>query len=123
MADLGVFTKNADIQARAGIYANATSKAVTATDVYVLAVESLVNAQTKFDWSAWYAGAGAASVYKGLCTEAGACLCAVYVIESDMSVFTTVAEAQSMIITLNNRAEKAMNALVDANVKTLMGAM
>ena len=39
MADVGVFAKSADIQARSGIYANATAKAVAATDIYILNIE------------------------------------------------------------------------------------
>ena len=33
MADFGIYTKNADIQAYAGLNANTTSKAIAATDV------------------------------------------------------------------------------------------
>ena len=38
MADIGIFIKNADIQARCGANANATAKATAATDVYVIGV-------------------------------------------------------------------------------------
>ena len=56
MADFGIWTKNVDIQAKAGTNANATAKATTATDVYVLEIESLVNCLTRFNWSDEYAG-------------------------------------------------------------------
>lgn len=116
MADVGIFTKNADIQARAGIYANATSKAVAATDVYVLNVEGWINSYTRYNWSDWYAGSPNVDV-KGILTLAGACLCAINVIRSDMSGYTTVQEAQTMIQSLQSEADKAMKMLEDIKTR------
>jgi len=95
MADVGIFTKSADIVARCGTNANATSKAVAATDVYVLNVEALINCLTRYNWSDAFAALDVD--VKSVLTEASACLCAIYVIQWDMSGFTTRIEAEDMI--------------------------
>jgi len=111
MADVGIFTKNADIQARAGINANTTSKAVAATDVYVLNVESFINVATRYNWSDAYSGLNAD--VKGILTDIGSCLCAIYVIQSDISGFTSRGEAESMITILRDIALRGIAILRD----------
>ena len=70
MVDDGIFTKNADIQALAGVNANATEKLTAATDVYVLTVEGSINAATRFNWSDVFSGLNVD--VKGILTETGA---------------------------------------------------
>lgn len=118
MADVGVFTKNADIQARAGANANATAKATAATDVYVLNVEAYVNSVTKYNWSDKYATLNAD--VKGLLTEAGACICAMYVISYDMSGFTSRREAETMLDFLSDRAGAALELLKNQAVEAFV---
>ena len=112
MTDFGIYTKNADILARCGANCSATAKATAATDVYVLNVESFINCITRYNWSDWYAGTPNEDV-KGILTEAGACLCAIYVIQWDMSGFTTTSEAENMINVLRERARIAIETLRD----------
>ena len=111
MSDVGIYTKVADIVARAGNNANTTAKAVAATDVYVLNVESMINAETLFNWSDAYATLNAD--VKGILTEAGACMCAINVIMWDMSGFTTRSEAEDMINVLWARYWTAIKILKD----------
>ena len=118
MADIGVFTKNADIQARAGESANSTAKATAATDVYVLDVEAYINAVTHFNWSDAYSSLNAD--VKGLLTEASASLCAMKVISYDMSGFTSRAEAETMLDVLAYNASKAIALLKDQETKTFL---
>ena len=84
MADFGIYTKNADIQARAGEKAPVTSKATAATDVYVLDVEALINALTRFNWRDAVTS-GLNTDVEWVLREASACLCAVYVIANDFT--------------------------------------
>ena len=114
MADDGVYTKNADIQALAGINANATSKAVGATDVYVLSVEAKINSITRYNWSDKFATLNVD--VKGILTETGACLCAMKVINSDMNGFTSRSEAQTMLDVLSDTA--LMNFSILRNIKS-----
>ena len=109
MADEGVYTKNADIQARAGVNANTTSKATAATDVYVLNVESVINAISMYNWSDAYAGLNAD--VKGILTDTGACMCTIYVIQSDMSGYTSRSEAQTMLDVLTYTVNRNLSIL------------
>lgn len=111
MADDGIWTTNADIQARAGTNANATAKATAATDVYVLDVEGLINCITRYNWSDAYATLNVD--VKDVLKEASACLCAIYVIQWDMSGFTSNLEAEDMINVLRDRALFAISILRD----------
>lgn len=116
MADDGIYTTNAQIQARCGTHANATAKAVAATDVYVLAVEALINCETRTNWSDLVT-AGLNADVQGILTEASACLCAMYVIQWDMSGWPTRAMAQTMLDVLDERHKRAMKALEDMKVR------
>lgn len=111
MADVGVWTKNADIQAKAGANASATSKAVGATDLYVLEVESYVNVLTRFNFSDAYATLN--DDVKHLVKEATTNLMAIYVIQWDMSGFTTRIEAEDMINVLFARFLACIQLLAD----------
>ncbi len=118
MADFGIYTKNADIQALAGVDANATSKATAATDVYVLNVEGKINVATRFNWSDLFT-AGINVDTGGILTETGAALCAIKVIESDMNAYgSTVAKA--MINVLNDLAQKNISILRDIKSQTFL---
>ena len=121
MVDDGVFTTNAQIQARAGVYANSTAKATAATDVYVLDVEAYVNSKTKFNWSDAFAGLDVD--VKALCTEASASLCANKVIVADMSGFTSRAEAQTMLDFNQFNADRAIKELSDKEVSKFMSGV
>jgi len=81
MEDVGIYTKNADIQALAGINAGATAKATAATDVYVLNVEAAISVETLYDWGSNYANLDAS--LKKILTMAGAAKCAMIVINAD----------------------------------------
>ncbi len=119
MADEGVYTKNADIQALAGVNANATSKATAATDVYVLNVESSINAATRYNWSDAFT-AGLNADVQGILTETGAAACAIIVIQSDMGGYTSTGEAESMITILRDIYLRNLQFLRTINVQTFM---
>ena len=120
MTDFGIWTKNVDIQAKAGTNANATSKATAATDVYVLEVESFVNALTRFNWSDAYSGLNAD--VKDILKEVTSNLCAIYVIQWDMSGFNSRIEAEDMINVLRDRALTGLSVLRDKKVQDFINA-
>ena len=111
MADFGIWTKNVDIQAKAGTNANATAKATAATDVYVLEVESFVNAATRFNWSDKYSGLNVD--YRDILKETTSALCAIYVIQWDMGGFTSRIEAEDMVNILRDIALRNLSILRD----------
>lgn len=119
MADFGIYTKNADIQARAGANANATAKLTAATDIYVLNVESFINSSSRFNWSdAFTAGLNADTA--GILTETGACLCAIYVIQFDMSGFVTRTSAENMVNILRDISLRNLSILRDKKTQTFI---
>ncbi len=86
MVDDGIYTKNADIQALAGVNAGATAKLTAATDVYVLNVEAVIDIETGFDWSsAWTAGTILDITLRNALIQAGASRCAMFVINADLT--------------------------------------
>ena len=116
MVDDGIYTSNAQIQARAGINASATSKAVGETDKYVLDIEATINSMTRFNWSDAVT-AGLNVDVEGILREASANLCAIYVITQDMSGFTSRIEAEDMINVLRDKALFALSILRDKKVQ------
>ena len=116
MVDFGIFTKNADIQAEAGINANATAKAIAATDVYVLNVEAVINSLSRYNWSDAFT-AGLNADVKGILTETGACLCANKVIKAEMSGYTSRIEAEDMINVNRDTALRNLQILRDKKVQ------
>ena len=118
MTDFGIWTKNVDIQAKAGTKANATAKATAATDVYVLEVESMVNVLTRYNWSDAYAGLNAD--VKDILKEITSDICAIYVIQWDMSGWTSRIEAEDAINILRDRAMFNMAILRDEKNRQFM---
>ena len=121
MADLGVFTKNADIQARAGGGADATAKATAATDVYVQDIESYICAITNYDWVTNYGSL--ATLTKLILKDCGACLCAAYVVNAEMNGYTSLEYAIQTINFCWARADKCISLLKEAStIKEITGA-
>ena len=118
MVDDGTYIKNADIQAYAGVNANTTSKATAATDVYVVNIENRINSMTRFDWTGAFSGLSA--VVKEILTETGAVACAMIVIQSDMSGFTSRAEAQTMLDVLRDIFTTNISILRDIKSQTFI---
>ncbi len=118
MADFGVWTKNVDIQAKAGTNANTTAKATAATDVYVLEVESMVNVLTRFNWSDKFSSLNVD--VKDILKEITSNLCAIYVIQWDMSGFTSRIEAEDMINILRDAALRDLSIIRDKKNQDFM---
>ncbi len=118
MTDFGIWTKNADIVAKAGTGANSTAVNTTATDVYVLEVEAMVNVLTRHNWSDVYSGLNddVKKILKGITSN----LCAIYVIQWDMSGYTSRIEAEDMINVLRDAALRDLSILRDKKNQTFI---
>lgn len=122
MADVGIYTKNADIAARAGRYVNTSAILTAETDKYVLAVEALVDAKTRVDWSSkWATLSGNAGME--ILTEVAANLCAMKAINYDFSGFPTLAHATQHLNVLRDAAVRGFIAIEDIKVKTFLGGV
>ncbi len=118
MTDFGIWTKNVDIQAKAGTNANATSKATAATDVYVLEIESLVNCLTRRNWSDDFSGLN--DDVKDILKMITSNMCAIIVIQWDMSGFTSRIEAEDMINVLRDQYLLGLSVLRDKKTETFI---
>jgi len=116
MADDGQFVKNADIVARAGANVSATAIATAATDVYVQDIEAVVNATTRTNWTAIDTASTINASVRGAIVEAGANLCAINVIQWDMSGIGQ-REAEKRCDILFDRANKIMKELKEDETK------
>ena len=117
MADVGIYCKNANIQAYAGLNANTTSKAVAATDVYVLDVEAAINVATRKNWSDLYAAGSLNADVKYILMQTAAARCAMIVIQNDPSSYSSSDEAMLMLNVLYNIYVTNIELLKDIKVQ------
>ena len=120
MTDFGIYTKNVDIQALAGVNAGTTAKAITATDVYVLNVEAAIDLDTGYDWSsAWTAGSILDDSLKLVLTQAGASKCAMMVVNADPTGYSA-RERETTLDFLNSIYEDSIRIITDKDSAALM---
>jgi hypothetical protein len=118
MADTGIFATTAQIGYKAGANASATSKAEGYTNFFIGQAESFINVACKKNFSDAY---GALNVdVKYILQEAASNLAAIYVIQYDMSGFTSRSEAETMIRVLYKRAMDCIKILQDQKTETFM---
>lgn len=109
MADTGIFATTAEVQRKAGANASSTSKAEAYVNDYMTQVESFINAYTRYNWSDAYSGLNVDT--KGILKEVASNLAAIYVIQYDLSGFTSRAEAEDMITVLRDAALRGLAVL------------
>jgi len=115
MADTGIFATTAEVERKAGANCSATSKAEAYVNDYMTQVESQINAMARYNFSDAYSGLDAD--VKGLLKEIASNLAAIYVIQYDMSGFTSRVEAEDMINVLRDAALKGLSILRDKKVQ------
>lgn len=118
MADTGIFCTGTEVQRKAGNGASATSKAEAYTNDFIAQAESLINVMTRNNWSDQYGSLNAD--VKGILKEVASNLAAIYVINYDMSGFTTRTEAENMVNILRDAALRGMAVLRDKKQQTFM---
>lgn len=115
MADTGIFCTTAEVQAKVGANANSTYNTETYINMYVAQAESFINSYCRFNFSDVYSSLN--TDVKKILTEAASNLAASYVISADMSGFSQLAEAQTKLDFLKDRADAAIALLKDKNVQ------
>ena len=118
MADTGIFATTAEVERKAGAGASATSKAEAYVNQYMTEVESSINTLTRFNWSDVYSGLDVD--VKGILKEVASSLAAIYVIQYDMSGYTSRIEAEDMINVLRDAALRGMSLLRDKKAQTFI---
>lgn len=111
MVDTGIFCTTAEVERKAGANASAVSKAEAYTNDYVTQAESLINTVCRFNFSDAYAALNAD--VKEILKEVASDIAAIYVIQYDMSGFTSRIEAEDMINVLRDAALRGLSLLRD----------
>ena len=109
MVDTGIFATTAEVIRKAGANASSVSATEAYINDYITQAESYINAVTRINYSDSYSSLNVDK--KAILKEAASNIAAMYVIEYDMSGFASLAEAQTMLNVLWDRAEKAINLL------------
>lgn len=111
MVDTGVFATTAEVQRKVGANASATSNTEAYINDFMTQVESEINAISGYNWSDAYSGLNVD--VKGLLKLAASSRAAMYVIQYDMSGYTSLEEAQTMLDFLYDDFQKAIKMLED----------
>ena len=111
MADTGIFATTEEVQRKAGANASTTSNVEAYINDFMTQAESQINAETSYNWSDAYAGLNADT--KAILKLAASNLAAMYVIQYDMSGFTSREEAETMLDVLYDGYRNAIKTLRD----------
>lgn len=111
MADTGIFATTAEVQYKTGVGASSTANVETYINSFMTQAESYINSVTRYNWSDAYTGLNVD--VKGLLKEAASNIAAMYVINYDMSGYTSRAEAETMLDVLWSRANECIKLLQD----------
>lgn len=118
MVDTGIFATTAEVERKAGANANATSKGEAYVNDYMTQVEALINTLTRINYSDSFSGLNVDT--KGLLKEVSSNLAAIYVIQYDMSGYTSLIEAEDMITVLRDAALRGLSLLKDKKHTTFV---
>ncbi len=118
MTDTGVFATTLQVQEKAGANASGTSNVEAYINSYMAQVESSINALARYNFSDVYSTLNVD--VKGILTEISSCLAAIYVIQFDMSGFTSRIEAEDMVNILRDAALRGLSVLRDKKTQTFL---
>ena len=118
MADTGIFATTAEVQRKAGANASSTSNVEGYINDFMTQAESFINTATTYNWSDAYATLNAD--VKGILKEIASNLAAMYVIQFDMSGFTSRAEAETMLDVLREGALRGLSIIRNKNPQEFM---
>lgn len=111
MAEEGTFTTNAEVLRKVGANASSTSSAEDYTNQFIREAESYINIASRKNWTDAYSELN--DDVKYILKEAASNLAAIYVIQYDMSGYSSRIEAEDMINILFARFVQCMDILTD----------
>lgn len=120
MVDTGIFATTAEVQYKAGANANTTANAETYINSFMTQAESYINTVCKYNYSDNYSTLDVD--VKAILKEVASNIAAMYVIQYDMSGFTSRQEAQTMLDVLNYRAEQGIKLLKEKQNQTFINS-
>jgi len=110
----GIFATLLQVQYKAGSGASATANTEAYINSFMTEAESYINAKCRFNFSDVYSTLNADT--KGILQEASSCIAGNYVIQYDMSGFSSRIEAEDMINVNRDRYMAAIQLLGDKKV-------
>ena len=113
-----IFATTAEVSRKAGANASSTSNVEAYIDDFMTQAESLINSETRRNWSDAYSTLDVD--VKGILKLAASSLAAQMVINFDMSGFTSRSEAQTMLDVLESHYVKAISLLKDKEVEAFI---
>lgn len=114
MADTGIFCTGTEVERKAGKNANTTSKGEDYTNDYIAQAESVINNVCRFNFSDTYSTLNDDT--RQLLKQVASDLAAIYVINYDMSGYSSRIEAEDMINVLRDSALRGLSLLRDKKV-------
>jgi|TARA_R100000501_G_C2630530_1_gene125951 outer membrane protein OmpA-like peptidoglycan-associated protein len=120
MADTGIFATTAEVGYKAGANASGTSNSEAYINNYMTQVESFINSAVRFNFSDNYSTLNVDT--KNILKQIASDLAAIYVIQFDMSGFTTRIEAEDMVNILRDAALRGISILRDKKVQDFINA-
>ena len=118
MTETGIFCSGAHVIRKAGANASATAISEAYYNDFIAQAESYINNITRKNWSDIYSSLN--TDVKETLREIASNIAATYVINYDMSGYTSRAEAELMIKVLLKRANDSIKVLVDQKVETFI---
>jgi len=118
MVDTGIFATTAEVQYKAGAKASATSSTEAYINSFMTQVESFINVTCKYNFSDVYATLNVD--VKGILKECASNLAAIYVINYDMSGYTSRIEAEDIINILYTRAMECIETIIMQDKKDFL---
>ena len=118
MADTGIFATTAEVSRKAGANASSTANVEAYINDFMTQAESKINTLSQYNWSDAYSGLNAD--VKGILKEAASNLAAMYVIQYDMSGFSSRYEAETMLDVLYDGFLQAISLLRDIKKRDFM---
>ena len=124
MAESGIYTTNALVKYKSGANASATSIDEAYTNEYIAQAEAFINVSTERVWAVDTAAFAALDPQVSkILSEAASNLAAIYVIQYDMSGFTTRIEAEDMINILWARFNQCIQVLKEQDSIDYIGSV
>ena len=115
MVDTGIFCTTLQVQHKSGANASTVSNTEAFINDFVGQAESMINSTIKYNFSDNYATLNVDT--KEILKQVASDLAAIYVIQYDMSGFTSRIEAEDMINVLRDSAMRGMSILRDKKVQ------
>ena len=110
-ADTGIFCTTEEVVWKAGLGANTAVATAAPINNFVTQAESTINALIRYNFSDAYATLNAD--VRGILKEVASNLAAIYVIQYDLSGYTSRIEAEDMINVLRDAALRGLSLLRD----------